>query len=408
MNALGAMGVYVKDGAEFRKILATSASIKRTLNTAVASLDVVCRNEVTTLNMLPVELRESTTVLFSGTVRKHGIAYVAPEEDKIGLTGLDVLDLANNRLVAEAYPEDTVPYDVRTILLAILAKYFPEITTNHVEMFTSTITDYRIDYEPLFKVLKKLADMSGCYFYIDKDLDLHWFQDNEGSVVQTYDLSNILTNGWSVDFNSTDLVNRLWVIGAKQASAVEREQIFTYDGVNRIFNLGYEPNYVRAYEYSGGWIERTINLESNYDGDEYFLYNKQEKNVSIPVHRTVPASGQFKITYRPTIEIIDYFEDLSSQAQYGLYEQALKSRDIKTKAEARKIARTSLKTRRGNNVVVNFKTRDHLPLEIGKLVKINMPRYGLNNVSLLITDLTLDYALQNGACRASVVAQGVL
>jgi hypothetical protein len=203
-------------------------------------------------------------------------------------------------------------------------------------------------------------------------------------------------------------VNKIWVIGAKEASTESKEQQFSYDGNNRIFNLGYEPNYVEAYEWNGSlWDTKVIGEEKNYNETQDFLYNKVEKNVTIPSHVTVPVSGKFKIEYRPTIEIIDFFEDLDSQNKYGIYEKALKSKDIKTKAEARKLTRTELKNKSNTIAVINFSTFDFRPLKVGSLVNVVLSRYAIDTV-FLITDLTIDYDLSNASALANVTAQGVV
>lgn len=392
------------------KVNVRGCSISRTLSKATSTISVDTLNVIKNRGLQTLIFKELDQTLFRGIVVKHNVAPQRMAYDSVKIDAFDETYIMNNRLVAESYPASGGPYNIRTLLISIMAKYYPSATLANVAQFSSSIDEIRFDYEPLLTVLQKLADISGCFFYMDPTGDLHFFQDNEGTISQSYGdgYGNVIMDSFNLEYISTEVVNKLWVIGAKQASIEYREQIFNYDGQNRIYNLGYIPNYVEVKKWDGSGYNTVMKVkeEKSNDGTQDFLYNKVEKNLTIPLNISpIPASGSFKIRYRPTIEIIDFFEDRTSQNSYGLYEKALKSKDIKTKAEARKIARNSLKTNSGSIINISFDTYDFRPLSIGSLMQLKLDRYDIDGV-FLIVDLVTHYDLSTGEAKASVSLQG--
>lgn len=381
-----------------------------TLNNAVSTLSLETQDTITNLGLMTVEFKEDSTTLFKGIINNQKVKYYTPSLDVHNIDCFDYLNFANKRLVAEIYTEATGPHNLQDVLEDILGDYFPEVTTNNLKSFTSSIDTIFFNYEPLFNCIKKIADMVNANFYIDGSLDFHFFIGNEGTVITNYTTSNIIPTSFELEYISTELVNKIWVLGAKQISTTELEQVFNYDGENRVFSLGYVPNNVTAEKWNGSaWVSADIKEEKDDDELQDFLYNKDEKNVTIPDNITpIPSTNKFKIIYKPTVEIIDYYEDLDSQDTYGIYEKAIKSKDIKSKSEARKIARTELQKNSISLALIKFSTYDvGSSLKVGRLINITLSRYNLNG-SFLVLELTKEYDINNGSVKATITAKGVL
>jgi hypothetical protein len=386
----------------------TGCSVHRTLNNAVSTMEFKLKDVKTNLGLYNVELKQGASTLFRGTIKTDKIDYKGVNLDIASLQAFDNLDKFNRRIVAEIFLPTGTPYNVRDILITILTKYTSGITFNGVKQFSATIDEIIFDYEPLLRCVQRLANIAGCYFYIDRDNDFHFFADNDGTISTAFNESNIMTRGFNIEYNNTEIANRVWIIGAKQAASNYTEEIYSYDGENRVFKIGYSPTSMEAFEWSGSaWVSKTIEQEKNYDGTEYFLYNKDEKNVTIPPHRNVPASGKFKVKYKALIQIMDMYEDALSQGIYGLYEIAIKSADIKTKAEARKIARQTLKTRSKNIITVQFSTTDWNSPAIGKLVPIKLAAYNLDTKMLLV-EKTTNFEFDTNLSWCTCTLQGVV
>lgn len=392
------------------KLRIMGGTIEHELNNSIPKLRFMTKNVINNLGLKKVYIDINNNICFYGKVKTQNITPFGAL-DEVRFEAFDYLDIANHRIVAENYSITNGPYKIQDILIDITSKYLPEITYNNIQAIDNEIEAISFDYETLYSCYKKLADICGAYFYIDSSLDFHFFINNEGITDKVYDESNVrLNEGFEIDIENTKIANRIWVIGAKQASPNYKEQIYNFDGLNRIFTLGYEPNYVLAYSRDSTqdpWVEKNIGEEKNYDGSQDLIYNKAEKNVSIPDDKVIPSNGQLKIKYRPTEEFIDYYENLSSQNKYGLYEVVIRDKTIKSLIEARRKTRLMLRKRSYIIRTITFLTPDWQGYNIGKIITLKLDRYSINNYFTIVAR-TINLNTRTSQVLAQMKVQEVL
>ena len=225
------------------------------------------------------------------------------------------------RVVAERFGSDDI-YQGRPdlILKYLLGRYVPELTTNAVQECKEVIDELYLEYiymsEVMNRIMKHLADW---HWYVDGENDLHFFKDFEsvgekfGKVGEQY---NFRISSLNVSYQGEEGANRIWIVGAKQASPDFIDQYFTSDGVQRFFPLAYLPNYAEITLDGGEPLK--WKLLKNDDGNQDFLIDKEGKVLSIPGNINQIPAGQIRIHYRPTVQVVDYFEDPKSIKAHGL------------------------------------------------------------------------------------------
>lgn len=347
-----------------------SVQLNRSLGEASTTLDLNVKNLINVHVMDDVILTVDGVIRFKGTVKSQS-------NEKIGniklskLSCVDNTDKLQRRIVAEVYENKTA----KQIILDLTSKYANWVLTNNVQDIGSSIELIRFDYDTLSGAIQKIAELVGAYWNLDENNYLHFFLDNDGQSSINYDATtNIIVESFSLKITAMELSNRVWILGAKAAAASYVEQNWIGDDVTQVFSLAYEPNYPEVYE---GGVLKTIEVEKGETSSKDFVYNKKEKALKrIAGPLTAGVSLRFK--YRPTVQVIDYFEDPGSVATYGLYEKAIRDRKITDKTSARKRGRSALKNTKSIKRIVSFDTRAW-QVSPGQLTSIYVPSFEFNS-----------------------------
>jgi hypothetical protein len=195
------------------------------------------------------------------------------------------------------------------------------------------------------------------YWYVDETLDAHMFYQFE-TTGATITESGVLSGSLKVEYEGDQTANRIWIVGAKQVGSTFLYEYFTGDGNNRRFLMPYEPNYTDIYlDTGGGYVLKTSALEQNDNGGYDFLINKKQKLIMIPDNVGTPWTGAIKVKYKPTIQLIDYYENPGEAATYGLIEKVVRNKDITDKLTSVKFGRSEIKRKSATKRKVSFATR---------------------------------------------------
>jgi len=277
------------------------------------------------------------------------------------------------RVVAERFGSDD-SYQGRPdlILKYLISQYVPELTTNSIQACSEVIDELYLEYiymsEVMNRIMKHLADW---HWYVDGENDFHFFKGYEtdgikfGMVDGRY---NFQLNTLNVSYKGEEGANRIWIVGAKQASPDYIDQYFNSDGVQRVFSLAYLPNYAEITIDGGDPL--SWKLLKNDDGNQDFLIDKEGKVLSIPGNINPIPIGQIRIHYRPTVQVVDYFEDPKSIREHGLLEAVVKSKDITDRLSARKVGKAMLKQQARAKRIVSLKTLEER--KIGQKCEIDI------------------------------------
>lgn len=246
----------------------------------------------------------------------------------------------------------------KEILTDLLTRYPTDVTLGPVTGTLSAIDSIDFAYTTLSDCVSQLADVTGFRWYVDTESTLHFFDGYEGTGATVF--STTTTGGLtrnirrdSIDFTSEiddKTANRVWVIGSQSASPNYTEQYWTGDGLNDTFTVAFTPNYPEVTENG---VTKTIEVDSGSTSDKDYVYGKASKYLK-RVAGPLPSGSTVKFRYRPTIQIIDYFEDTASIAQYGIYEKAIKDKQITEKMAARARGRAELKRRSSEVRTLSF------------------------------------------------------
>lgn len=346
-----------------------SATWSRSLGEASASLDLSCKNLIGNLCMHAITLEVDGTLYFSGTIKTQSESYDYPMK-RIQLKCVDNTDRLQRLLVAEVFENQTA----KEIITEVRNKYAPWLGITNVRDVGGEIELLTFNYESFASVIEKLAEITGAYWNIDAYNRLSFFLENDGFTSFDFTPARIFEGSFSLDTSATDLCNRVWVIGTKQASPNTIEQTFIGDGNNQYYSIAYVPNYPQVFENG---VSKTIAIDKEGTPTTNYVYNKKEK-VLKRVAGNLPSGVTLRIVYKPTVQVIDYFEDPASVAGYGLYEKAIIDKKITDKMAARKRGRSEL--RRVKDIIRSgsFGTRSWT-VGPGQLTRIVLPVFDINS-----------------------------
>lgn len=286
---------------------------------------------------------------------------------------LDWTYILSNRVVAKSYEQtDSFAGKPDAIIKDILTSNVPELTRINIDPVNFTIESVQFPYVSAMEAVAKVMDFIPDWFwYIDPDKDFHLFNRYESDGVAFAEGAegyNFLRNSLSVQYTGEKQVNKLWIIGAKTASSQYKEVFFEANGIQRVFGpLPYEPNFTEIFVNG---VEKKSRLESNDDGASDFLINKTQKIIIIPDNITTPFSGTIKVKFRPTLQVVDYYENSQSVNEIGLYEKAVKNRDITDRMAARQYGKAEIKRKATERRKISLRTFEDV--KIGQRCSVNI------------------------------------
>ncbi len=357
--------------------LVSSVSGSRSLNQTSSTFTVLLNKAYSDEYLNIIEVYDEDYILrFAGLITDQTYS----QGNTLYNTSLGCTDfsyLMHNRIIADRYDEeDELLGKPHLIFKDIISKHVEEFTCNAVKEATSSIQKISFKYETVFDALNKLCSfLSNYYWYVGFDKDVHFFKDYEKEGPELND-SNILINTVSITGNKHKIANRVWILGSKKASEKYIDEYFVSDGKTRIHKLSYVPNYYDVY-INGSIVES--GLEKNKKSTHGYVINKKDKLLIRPDELSVVPSGQeVRIRYRPTKEIVDFFENPPSIKEHGLYEMVIKNKDLTDKLEARRYGRAALKKSSIKKRGITFSTLEK-NVSPGEKIKVGISKLGIES-----------------------------
>ncbi|HYG58657.1 MAG TPA: hypothetical protein VD902_11425 [Symbiobacteriaceae bacterium] len=256
------------------------------------------------------------------------------------------------------------------ILTSLLETYMPEATPVIQPM--PMLLSFPFNYVPLSEAIKRVAEAAGAYWTLLPDDTVRAFVTSfDGATVPEYTPENILGDSLAAEEAAAEFSNRVWVLGAKQASAEYKTQ--TYSGASDVFNVAYEPNYT---EVRVNGISAKTMLKENADGTALFVVDKKRKLVE--ARTELLPTDTVEIKYRPTVEVVDYMENPASVDIYGLYETVIRDQTITEKAAARMRGRAALRRATTTLPVLSWQTDGDWQVYPGQRVRVVYPQLGID------------------------------
>ncbi|MBY6277688.1 hypothetical protein [Symbiobacterium thermophilum] len=308
----------------------------------------------------------------------------------------DAVTRMRRRLVARIYEGQRAD----AIVADLLARYMPEVA--RVIPSLTAVMDMTYNYVTLEEAINRIAESTGADWLLHPNDTFRMFVETwDGHAVPVYDPANILEGSFTDEVANQAFANRVWVLGAKQAAESYKTQIFS--GASSVFPLAYEPNYTQV-KVNG--VSRKVHLKENRQADTEFIVDKKRKAVESLI--SLEPSDTVEIRYRPTIEVVDYFEDSGSIRTYGLYETVIKDRKITDKAAARQRGRAALRRSATQRPVFSWQTDGEWDVYPGQRVRLRWPQWGIDQYCRL-TDVGVNFQWLGDRWRvvASLTGEGL-
>jgi hypothetical protein len=336
-----------------------------------AQISLECYGITTNYKLYFINISEGGTLKYGGVIINQSESGTAKLK-WVTLKCADWSHLMNWRIIAEIYSSQ----NFSDILVDVITKGVSEFTTTNVTAYALSIDNLDFRYIYVKDAVNKLFEHAyDWYWYVDENKDLHSFYQYETEAAAfEYSLGsyNFFEGSLSVEYVGDKVANRLWLVGSRQADTNFIDQYFPTDGVQTHFTLSYEPNYtVISLDTGGGYVVQDSCLEKNDDGLQDFLIDKQGKVVYAPTYTSPPATGTLKVHYRPTRQLIDYYENYPNQVTTGLLiESVVKDKDVTDRAQAIRIGKALIKKKSNERRIVKLDT--DIEIKIGEKRAINV------------------------------------
>lgn len=285
----------------------------------------------------------SELIISNGSNREFGGVLMNPVEDELAAgvmlyqcNSRDYGYWADRRLIVNDFTPDTAG----NMIKYAVNNWSSGFTTNNVQQGPQAPYQ-KIDYVPLTKFIKKLADLFSYGWYIDYYKDVHFFE------FETF-LSPLPNNQLNTDDGScaqyygklqlsedvSQVRNRVYLKGWKAGAQYTVTDTFVANGQNTSFPLKYEPihdlskmtitvngtNYPAKKDIVDG-----LPTANTQDGIGYINFDSPQVRFNV-----APTTGTISVTYHPRIRTVLSVSDLAAQTimkkrdlQDGIYEHAI-------------------------------------------------------------------------------------
>jgi len=371
-------------------------SLGRGLGGAGASCAFSLVNYPGVVSLADMLITWDATPIYRGRVIRRKRTAAGDHVTRVAPDCEDAVTRMRRRLVARIYEGQRAD----AIVADLLARYMPEATPVLPDL--SAVIDMTYNYVTLEEAVNRIAESTGADWILLPDDTFRMFTDAwDGPTIPVYDPDNILGESFTDEVVNAQFANRVWVLGAKQAAEAYKAQ--TFSGNSSVFPLAYEPNYT---EVRVNGVARQVHLKDNRQPDTEFIVDKKRKAVEALI--SLSASDTVEIRYRPTIEVVDYFEDPASVRTYGLYEVAIKDRKITDKTAARQRGRAALRRSATQRPVFSWQTDGTWDVYPGQRVRVVWPQWGIDQFCRL-TDVNIDFQWLGHRWRvvASLTGEGL-
>jgi len=319
------------------------------------------------------------------------------EKETLVLTGRDYGAVLQDIIVNPRIFKDT---ETSEIVSSVMSQNVSQslITTNNVNVTTTTIEKITLNNLSVFDALRQLAELSGFYFYVDEDKDLHFEQIDSVSSGETFDNTNVLSGKFTSDDRT--IFNKVTVYGDRQLTRAR--EVFTTgtDNTGSIYNLTDKPHNtsvtlsgaVNTLLQPGG----VININDPSAEDVKYLVEFDEKNIIL----TSGTSSGDNIQPTGSVVIVDYDRstpivkiklDNSSSSKFGPKHKVIINRNIKSFTEANEKATAFLDENKNEKIQGDLEIDGVLAITPGNTAVVNLPFHNQVNQTYAIIGANYDF-----------------
>jgi hypothetical protein len=274
------------------------------------------------------------------------------------------------------------------------------VNINNVNITTgTTIEKIGFNHKSLLEALKELAELSGCYFYVDTDKDVHFELKELTSSYKKFDNKNVY-RAW---FKKADreLYNKVWVYGGDVLTG--NSQYLEADGTGSVFTLNYKPHNTRVS--ISGTIPTIVQPGGILDMDDpatkdvKWLVDFDEKQVVFTSGTTagenIPTAGSVFIEYDRSTPILKYREDATSITDYGPKSKIISDGNIKSFVEANARAVAFLEENKDPKIQGDMDIKGIIEVNPGETCLVDLPWHGIDDQTYTIIAVKFSFSKKN-------------
>ncbi len=270
--------------------------------------------------------------------------------------------------------------------------------TQEYDATTRTIDNISFVGVSVFDAIKKLAELSDSYFFIDQDKNL-FFKDR-GSIISglTLDSTNIVKANFKT--SRSELFNRVFVYGERIFTGIQDE--FLGDGAGSEFTLSYKPHNTEvtvngSVVRQGGLFQGTIGdpvsgteYQVDFDNQKVIFLSGTNVGDNVP-----PNNGSIIIAYDRSTPIIKFAEDRASADQFGPRTKWIVDRNIKTPSHATDTALNVLSENKDPRTQGTIDLQGLTTLTAGNTIIVNIPNQNINSEVFDILEVRYNFDTRN-------------
>jgi hypothetical protein len=306
------------------------------------------------------------------------------------ITGADNHYFADKRIVAKSYTNMTAGAIVRELIKSYLSA---EGISGGAIQDGPVVSEAVFNYIPVTDCLDSLAEKAGFWWNIDSQKQLYFVARQTYAAPWELNSMDILDEP-EITQGNPQYRNKQYIIGGKDITDTLTE-VMVGDGQSRSFTVGFaiaqEP--AIAVNRGAGWVNippAGVGIKGK-DRDKQWYWSKGDPVVVQDDQESVlGTSDQVQITYRgefPIVAIYAYAPEVNRLRALegngtGLVE-SVEDEETNCKNAALQSATAKIQQYAADGKKLQFKT-DRKGLKPGQLITVNLPKYGLNRIEMLI------------------------
>jgi len=335
---------------------------------------------------------------------------------KLTISGRDYGAILQDIIVSPRIFKDI---EASEIVKSLMRQNISSITTNNVDVTSTTIDKITFNGVATFNAIKQIAEIAGFFFFVDEDLDLNFKQKDNVSSGLTFDNTNVKSGSFRQ--SDDDIFNKVKVVGDRQQTAAQ--QIFEtgVDNTGSVYELDAKP-YNTKVTLSGA--TNTILqpggirfIDSPEIDNVKYLVDFNDSNI-ILVSGTasgdnIQSTGSVVIVdYDQSTPLIKIAQDSTSINAYGMKNKEIIDKNIKDLLEANEVANSFISENKDPKTKGSIKVNGIANVTPGETAVIDLPTEGqasetytmikakyvfnkVNNLSNNVLDITVSKKINN-------------
>jgi len=320
-----------------------------------------------------------TTKLFTGVIEKINFTG-SSDDERVIISGRDYGAVLQDMTVQPIIFKDKDAGEIARTIVQNNAEGV--VTTNNIDITTgTTIEKIGFNHKNVFDALKELAELSGCYFFVDEDKDVNFILKETIPSYRTFDKNSV----YNAKFVKEDreVFNKVWVYGDRVLTG--NNETFAADGTGSKFTLTDNPHNTRVTSHSvliqpGG----ILGLTNPSTETAKYVIDFNEKQVVFVSGTTagdnIPASGTLPISidYERSTPIMRFKEDSTSITAYRPKTKIIKDDNIKSYSEADTKATSFLADNKDPKTQGTIYLKGVLNIDPGNTCIVNLPWHNID------------------------------